>query len=412
MDRSLYGWATLGSWIGYLRQCGRWWRAAAVIALVAVQVNIITAAPASAQDQCQQPGQAALPDQTPWHLVRMRPEAVWPLTRGAGVTVAVIDSGVSATHPMLADVVRPGRDFAAPDHAGRCDEDGHGTMIAGIIAGAALPGVTIYGMAPEATILPARVLLTQGQAPPGAELPDRLAAAITWAVEEGADVINLSVQARHSSDLEDAVAAATGAGVLLVAAAGNLSQDGRPGPAYPAAFPEVIAVAGVDAEGNQVESSQSGEYVDIAAPGRDILGPAPGDGFRYQEAGTSFAAGYVTGTAALVRAYYPELGPREVTERLVRTADRPPEGHTAQLGYGVVNPYQAVTMLLGSRSNPPAEPAAAPLLTTDPWAPIRRAAPWLLVSALGIVLIILSLPAAIRRGRRRGWRPERSSSLR
>ena len=161
-----------------------------------------------------------------------------------------------------------------------------------------------------------------------------------------------------------------------MAAAGNRQENQQDQPAYPAAYPGVIAVAGVDQQGGHVGSSVSGDYVDIAAPGLDIVGPAPrGAGYLAEpQGGTSFAAAYVSGVAALVRAAHPELTPAEVADRLTRTADNPPEGHNAEVGYGVVNPYRAVTSLLGTRTDPPAGAMPKPAPPADPlgWQRHRR----------------------------------------
>lgn len=364
-------------------------------------------APAQAQVDCA-PSGTAQPPADPWQLRRLHPAGVWPLTRGEGVTVAVIDSGVSPHPPMLAGRVLEGRDFGVPDHSGQCDEYGHGTVVASMIAGRPLPGVTLHGMAPAATILPVRVL--RGDEPGGEDLPDRLAQAIRYAVDNGADIINLSLEALPSSELESAVDYAHEHDVLLVAAAGNIDAEGVPQPWYPAAYPGVLAVAGVAADGSHVSSSQVSDYVDLAAPGADIYGPAPdGETFLAVGEGTSYATAYVSGTAALVRAYHPDLTAEQVAARLIQTADRPPEGRNDQVGYGVVNPYRAVATLLGARANPSPAAVAPPPLTADPLAFPRRAAGWGALVGAVLASLLLLIPPTLRRGRRRGWRPTRAS---
>ncbi|MEV4495814.1 type VII secretion-associated serine protease mycosin [Micromonospora arborensis] len=345
----------------------------------------------------------------PWGLRRLEPSSAWPLTRGAGVTVAVIDSGVSATHPLLSGQVLEGRDFNdLPDNQGQCDMVGHGTMIAGIIAGREGTGVPFSGVAPGARILPIRVLPSLKDTT-DLRLPVEIAAAIDWAVEQGADVINLSLTTIPLPELTAAVDRALSKGVVLVAAAGNRTEDQQNRPGYPAAYPGVIAVGGVDEQGGHVGSSISGDYVDIAAPGLNIIGPAPqGSGYRAEPTGgTSFAAAYVSGVAALVRAAYPNLDPQQVAERMERTADNPPEGHNADIGYGVVNPYRAVSSLLGTRKNQPVAAIAAPVVRDDPLGWQRPASIW--AAAVGGLLTVLLLIARpiVARGRQRGWRPGR-----
>ncbi|MEU8180002.1 type VII secretion-associated serine protease mycosin [Micromonospora sp. NPDC049044] len=370
---------------------------------------LIAPAPARAAPSACGPASAESLTAMPWALRRLEPSAAWPLSRGAGVTVAVIDSGVSAVHPLLAGQVLEGRDFSnLAARQGQCDLVGHGTMIAGIIAGREGTGAPFSGVAPAARILPLRVLpdLKDTRDP---DLPLQIAAAIDFAVEQGADVINLSLTTVPVPELTAAVDRALAQRVVLVAAAGNRKEDQQDRPGYPAAHPGVIAVGGVDEQGGHVGSSTSGDYVDIAAPGLNIIGPAPqGSGYRAEPAGgTSFAAAYVSGVAALVRSAYPDLTPAQVAERLQRTADNPPEGHNSDIGYGVVNPYRAVSGLLGTRANPPAAALPAPVAPQDPLGWQRTAAIW--AAAVGGLLALLLLVARpiVARGRQRGWRPGR-----
>jgi type VII secretion-associated serine protease mycosin len=284
----------------------------------------------------------------PWGLTRLRPDLAWPLTEGAGVKVAVIDSGVSADPPSLRGKVLSGIDYVDTGKGpGQCDENGHGTLIAGIIAGreTVSGGFRFYGVAPAATIVPVRVLRDQ-QRSFESDLSGRIATAIRWAVDVGgAAVINLSLTTEPTADLAAAVKHAIDKGVVVVAAAGNEGTSEQPGQlTYPAAYPGVIGVAGVDQQDQHVSSSTSGDYVDVAAPGVRIAGPSPeGGGFLFSaDGGTSFATAYVSGVAALVRAYYPKLRPDQVTERITETAEHPAQSWNPQVGYGVVDPARAV----------------------------------------------------------------------
>jgi subtilisin family serine protease len=227
-------------------------------------------------------------------------------------------------------------------------------------------------------------------------------------VDNDAKVINLSLETLPTQQLADAIDYALDNRVVVVAAAGNQQQQ-RDQPAYPAGYPGVIAVAGIDEQGGHVGTSISGDYVDIAAPGHNIVAPAPGgDGWLTEpEGGTSFAAAYVSGVAALICAVRPELSPAQVAKRLTSTADAPPEGRNRQVGYGVVNPYRAVAAVLGGRSNPPLGAMAEPVPVPDPWARERVVAIWAAAVGAFLATVLLVSRPIIRRGRRRGWRPGR-----
>ncbi|WNM41414.1 type VII secretion-associated serine protease mycosin [Micromonospora halotolerans] len=368
-------------------------------------------APAVAAPKCGPPGGPA-PTEPPWALNRLDPAGAWRVTKGQGVTVAVIDSGVSPTHPLLRGRVLPGEDFNHLEKFdGQCDQVGHGTLIAGIIAGREGTGAPYTGIAPEAKILPVRVL-ADNQKAFDESIPAEIGKAIRWAVDHGADVINLSLVTLDDPALRQAVDYALGKNVILVAAAGNRQENQQDQPAYPASYPGVVAVAGVDESGGHVGSSVTGNYVDIAAPGLNIVGPAPdGTGYRAEpQGGTSFATGYVSGVAALVRAAHPDLSPKDVAFRLTCTADNPPDGHNALVGYGVVNPYRAVTSLLGTRSDPPLGAMSAPAPHDDPLAWQRTVAIWAAVIGAVLAGVLLALRPILVRGRRRGWRPGRRSA--
>ncbi|MEH0819143.1 MULTISPECIES: type VII secretion-associated serine protease mycosin [unclassified Micromonospora] len=371
---------------------------------------VLPPTPALAAPNCPGPAGGAAPAETPWALRRLDPASAWRITRGERVTVAVIDSGVSPTHPLLKGQVREGRDFnGLASMQGRCDLAGHGTIVAGIIAGRDDTGAPYSGIAPAARILPVRVLPdTQRTSDPG--LPVQIAAAIRWSTDQGAEVINLSLVTVDHPDLARAVDYALDKGAVVVAAAGNRQQEQQDLPAYPAAYPGVIAVAGVDREGGHVGSSVSGNYVDIAAPGLDIVGPAPaGQGYLAEpQGGTSFAAAYVSGAAALLRSARPDLTPEQVAYRLTRTADNPPEGHNPELGYGVVNPYRALTSLLGTpRSDAPVGALPPPDAADDPLGRQRTVALWAAGAAAVLAAALLAARPILALGRRRRWRPGR-----
>ncbi|MFD0822447.1 type VII secretion-associated serine protease mycosin, partial [Micromonospora zhanjiangensis] len=269
------------------------------------------------------PGPAPAGTQTPWAQQRYLPDRLAALATGAGVTVAGIDSGVDQKHPQLRGRVAAGNDFLDPGGDGTRDCAGHGTGVASIIAAGSTTGTTFHGLAPGARILPVRV--SEQQVVDGKESGRTVSApvfarSIRWAVDHGADVINLSVVLYQDDPaVRAAVGYAVGRDVVVVAAAGNYHEQGNPTP-YPAAYDGVLGVGAIGRDGKRAPFSQVGPYVDVVAPGSGILAAGPGRGQQSQE-GTSYAAPFVSATAALVRQYRPELTAAQVAERIVATAD-------------------------------------------------------------------------------------------
>lgn len=353
---------------------------------------------------------------TPWPQQRYDPARLAPLSTGAGVTVAVVDSGVDRTHPQLAGRVLPGTDLLEPDGDGGRDCAGHGTGVASIIAAAPLPGVAFHGLAPAARILPVRVSeqqVVQGRESGRTVSPGEFARAIRWAVDQDADVVNLSV-VLYADDpqVRSAVRYAVERDVVLVAAVGNLHDSGDPRP-FPAAYDGVLGVGAIGSDGARATFSQTGSYVDLVAPGSEVLVAAPAQGHQRVE-GTSYAAPFVAATAALLRAYRPELTATEVVQRIVATADPAPgPGHGGGYGAGVLNPYRAVTDTGGGRSSGPPAVAALADDRADPAVLARQtrrtaardralvAGAVIGVTAIAVVVLAVVLP----RGARRRWRP-------
>jgi membrane-anchored mycosin MYCP len=371
----------------------------AVLVATIVGTAALIGTPAAAAD-CPRPSGGPFPG-VPWAQERLGASQVWPLTRGRGVTVAVVDSGVSATHPQLRGAVTGGAnvlDGTAPT----VDCVAHGTIVAGIIAGRGAPGARFTGIAPDARIAPIKTLDNVDRAE-GAE--EQIARGIEAAVSGGADVINVSAASNTPSPrLARAVRAALARDIVVVAAAGNDEQ--RTGaPMYPAAYDGVLTVAASTRDGSLAEFSVMQPYIEVAAPGEEIVGPAPaGDGYITAK-GTSFAAPYVAGVAALVRAYHPDLKAPEVVRRITLTADAP----TTSSGYGVVDPYRAVTAVLAAPARQQARATEPPPAddTADPLRDTKVAA--LAVSGAAVLLLggAVIAAAVLPRGRQRRWRPGR-----
>jgi type VII secretion-associated serine protease mycosin len=341
----------------------------------------------------------------PWAQRRLAPERVWPLTRGEGVTVAVIDTGVDAGVPQLAGRVLPGMDVV--NGGGRADADcfGHGTFVAGIIGATKMPGTGLAGVAPKVRILPVRQANNSSDGTAAG-----MAAAIVAAVDGGADVINISASSFFPSQaLADAVDYATANDVLIVTAASNEAEAGNP-KAYPAAYPQVVAVGAIGPDGRRTSFSETGSFLSVVAPGQDIIGISRTGGGHVQDSGTSYASPFVAGVAALVRGYHPELSAAQVKRRMELTADHPGTSlPDPAMGWGVVNPWAAVTTDIPEergavaapagpvRIAPPAKPAP------DTWARDNA----LTVGAVAglIALLVIGAAVVLPRASRRGWQP-------
>lgn len=379
---------------------------AAAVLLAGLLAPLAPAAPAHADEECDQESRDDPMPNTPWPLERLQPERVWPLTQGEDVTVAVIDSGVGE-HPLLDDQVTEAYDYTDDGLGARCDLASHGTLVAGIIAGSHTSESPFHGVAPQTSIASYRVIDTSdGSTGRDAIVP--VVEAIHDAVDAGVEVINLSLTALNAPALREAVDYAEDNDVVVVAAAGNTGADG--GASYPAAYDNTVAVAGVTPDGSHVESSSIGDYVDIAAPGEEIDGPAPeGGGFgRREDGGTSFAAAYVSATAALLKSLDPDATPAEIAYRLTATADAPPGGRNPQVGHGELNVYRAVTTALpeidDERLQTQAGPQDPPVIATDTGKAVRQRAFVFTSIAAGTVVLLLCAKVVVPRGRSRGWR--------
>ncbi|MEU4556393.1 type VII secretion-associated serine protease mycosin [Micromonospora violae] len=303
-----------------------------------------------------QPAAAAPRRAEQWYLDELRIDQVHKISTGRGVVVAVVDSGVEATHPDLrGQVLAGGRSYGASGD-GRADEDGHGTHMAGIIAAKSGGRDGVDGIAPGAKILP--IKLRKGT---GTNSAAAVAAGIRMAVDGGAKVINLSIGAPGfaSPAEQSAIKYALDHDVVVVAGAGNTAK-GHVAVGNPANTPGVIAVTGTTKGGRFWSGSVQGPEAVVAAPGDSVYNVTNEEGYGWGD-GTSDSSAIVSALAALIRAKYPELNAPSVINRIIRTArDAGPAGRDPQYGFGVIDPMKALTANVPAvTANPLLDPAAA-----------------------------------------------------
>lgn len=420
----------------------------------------------------------------PWGQQFLRIDEVHKLMRGtvgsAGkyrdgtpVRVAVIDTGITGSHPFFEGRVKPGGEYVYDSgEPGMEDCDGHGTEVAGIIAADTPPEIGFTGVAPDVEILsfrqssenygpdksggggdsgagkpgePGTGTAQLGRTQEGSDTAgslDTLAQAVRRAADMGADVVNISINACRPAGgpittgerkLQAAVRyAVEQKDVVVVAAAGNIMdtcpQNDQQDPDKPRSIvtppwfsEDVLSVAAIDHTGGVAEFSIHGPWVSVAAPGTNIISLDPvkgseglanltveGNGDPQPIKGTSFAAPYVSGLAALVRAKYPELSAREVMHRIMFTAHHPAAegGRDNFTGYGTIDPMAALTATVPSEQG--LKPAAAEALPSDlppadnrDWTPVTVA----LVGSGGAIvalLITLFVMHTVRRNRTKG----------
>ncbi|MFC7489268.1 MULTISPECIES: S8 family serine peptidase [unclassified Knoellia] len=339
-------------------------------------------------------------------LGRLAARQSWSLATGRGVVVAIVDSGVSAANVHFPrGSVLAGRSFVGG--AATVDENGHGTALAGIIAAREIGEKSgVVGIAKDALILPVKISGGENGGDEERQRSANLAKGIAYAVSAGADVINLSLSTTSNrGDVRAAVASAVKAGIVVVASGGNRDQaaEVRDGIRYPAALPGVIGVAATSSADVVTDDSIHGPQVDVSAPGDNVITTfrAWGDCvFSQQQQSTSYATAYVSGAVALLRQRFPKASPAEIAYRLETTASRGSRTVRDDVsGWGVVQPYEAMTAVLDEsvagpvppggkpRATPPPQASAVDLTPPpDPRAPDRAAVQWLLLGAAASVL--------------------------
>jgi subtilisin family serine protease len=274
-----------------------------------------------------------------WNLRQIKAPEAWDLTTGSASTIiAILDTGISLTHPDLDSKLVPGYDFvnddAVPD-----DDHGNGTHVAGIAAAETNNGIGIAGLAWQARLMPVKVLDANAR---GDAM--RAAQGVTFAVDHGAKIVNLDlVGADRSPALQDAIDYAYTRGVLVIAPVGT---DGSSDPSYPAASQHVMAVAATDRSDRRLASSNTGDYISVAAPGESIGSTfrPPGGANGYAVASTTAqAAAQVSGLAALMLAINPRLTPDDLRAMIEKSSDDVgAPGRDPETGYGRINAARAV----------------------------------------------------------------------
>ncbi|MFG2372896.1 S8 family serine peptidase [Streptomyces sp. NPDC048504] len=332
----------------------------------------------------------------PWEQVSLQLSRTWPFASGTGVTVGVVDTGVSSSAPAL-----KGRVTAVGDAGTDCV--GHGTFVAGLIGAAVEDGVRFAGVAQQA-----RILAVRGSDARGKVTADQVADGIRAAVDGGAEVVTVSAAlGGDTAALRSAVALAAKKDVLVVAAAvpdapstATSATDSPPArDYYPAADDGVLSVLDVDVSGKRPTGAYTTSSAAISAPGDGVVGIGPKKAGHYIGSGASLAAGFVAGAAALVRSVHPDLTAAQ-TATLLRTSAYPADVPR-------LDPYAAVTSVLtGTVAAPARGDAGTPVhLPADKAAgPLRRAL-WPASAGLAVIIAVVWLGLILPRGRRLGWRP-------
>lgn len=275
--------------------------------------------------------------EVPWGIERIEARRVWRKTSGAGVKVAVVDTGISTQHPAFQTNYRGGVNILSPMFPPE-DYNGHGTHVAGIIGGNALD-IGVVGVAPNCSLYAVKAFNRKGSA----NLSDLLTA-INWCIENKMNIINMSFGMEKLSEaLKQAIQIAYAKGIIMVAATGNKGLKGHVD--FPARYEETIAVTSVSPQDIMSSFSNQGNRMDLAAPGEKILSAWLNQS-KKEMSGTSMAVPHVSGTIALMLSISSKLSPEEIRSILQRTSQKM-EGLSR---IGVVNAYQAIRYLETTKS--------------------------------------------------------------
>jgi len=277
-----------------------------------------------------------------WGLKLLGIPPLWKETKGEGIKVAVLDTGIALEHPDLRPAIFESRDFTRSPSAAY-DAQGHGTHVSGIIA-ARRNAHGIVGVAPEAKIIAAKVLNDEGSG-----TSQDIVAGIQWAIESGADILSMSLGSPEPDEkIHQALLLAISKGILVITAAGNEGPD-LDTVGYPAGFAEMVAVGSIDRRKRLSQFSSRGRQVDVVAPGDQITSCYPPRGYAVLS-GTSMATPFVSGVVALALSKHRQMGGKtplhnqqDLIEHLSRTSiDAGPAGFDPLYGYGILNPEKLI----------------------------------------------------------------------
>ncbi len=286
----------------------------------------------------------------PWAQSELAAATTWPFGRGGGVTVALLSSGVDASNDQLTGAVASGFDALSGAPGADTDCDGRGTRAAGVLAARSSAETAVHGVAPEVQLLPVRVVQRVARSDDGSETedlgggPEQLADGITWAVEQGARIICVTVTTdRDDPALQAAVGAAVAAGALIVSGgpvtddAGGVAEDEVPLPRYPSAYPQVLAVGALGRDGALLPASERGRYLDILAPAAATITTASTGGrgglaHAQPSDDPAAATAAVAGALALVLGRDRDLTGEGAADRVVGSALPAPRSIAGTLG--------------------------------------------------------------------------------
>lgn len=291
-----------------------------------------------------------------WNLQKINAPTAWNTIQGGFGPIAVLDTGIDSNHPDLSGEVKIGYNFIA-DNTDTSDDNGHGTHVAGIIDASTNNGIGVASIGFRGTLLPVKILDSTGAGTDGS-----VASGITYAVDNGAKIINLSLGGSSFSQTEqDAVNYATSKGVIVVAAAGNNSNNS---PVYPAADSGVLAVSASDSNDNLASFSSYGSDVFVSAPGDNITSTYNNGGYA-QMSGTSMAAPHLAGLLGLALSYQGSSG-KNIIDAIKQTSDKvgsypyDSNGWNQYFGYGRIDAGKFLTLLAGATPTPTPTASAQP----------------------------------------------------
>jgi type VII secretion-associated serine protease mycosin len=403
-----------------------WWRRRPEASRRAVALTALLGAATLTGSLAAAPAYASpTPRQKEWHINAMRLPDAWKISTGQGITVAVVDGGVSSDRPDLEGQVLAGHDFSPGAKSSTLAEQlGHGTEMASLIAGTGkgLNGQGAIGVAPGAKIMPLRVIDSDqaaNDAQSEAAFNELMAKAIRYAADSTARIISISQGTYvRNADLESAVRYAKSKDKLIVAAVGNARSQNDP-VEYPAAIPGVVGVTALDQKGDTPSFTETGPQVALAGPGKALVSACTGATGYCIADGTSGATAVVSGVAALVWAKHPDWTANQVLRVLIDTAQGPADGakRNDYVGYGLVRPRIAlespgdpgpanVDPLVPASASASAAPStgAAAKPSSGGQATVSSSGsgggsglPWVVVGVVAAVVVVGGVVVAVRR---------------